>query len=99
MTATAARDGHPGPSGGPTLAGIDLEQATIPDLRRAMDDGRLTSVALTAFYLDRIRVLDPGLHSVIMTNPDAVRLAAGSDHRRAVGQARGLMDGIPVLLK
>ncbi|MBB5857461.1 amidase [Amycolatopsis umgeniensis] len=86
-------------SSSPTIAGIDLERATIPDLQRAMDSGRLTSVELTEFYLDRIRLLDPRLNSVITTNPDASRLAEESDDRRKARRMLGLMDGIPVLLK
>ena len=35
----------------PVLHGIDLESATIPDLQKAMDRGRLSSVELTRFYL------------------------------------------------
>jgi len=83
----------------PVVAGIDLERATIPDLQRAMDVGRLSSVQLTTFYLRRIQVFNPVLHAVINTNPDALRLAAESDARRHRHATRGLMDGIPVLLK
>jgi amidase len=84
---------------GVVLAGIDLERATIPDLQRAMDAGRLSSVQLTRFYLRRIQELNPRLHAVIATNPDATRLAAASDARRHRHGARGPMEGIPVLLK
>ncbi|KFU77067.1 amidase [Amycolatopsis lurida NRRL 2430] len=88
-----------GPSGRPVVAGIDLERATIPDLQRAMRSGRLSSVELTAFYLQRIRKLNPTLHAVLSTNPDALRLAADSDARRHRHRSKGPMDGIPVLLK
>ncbi|MGQ0839051.1 amidase [Actinokineospora sp.] len=94
---TADRGTPPVPA--PVVAGIDLERATIPDLQRAMDTGRLSSVRLTAFYLQRIRVLNPTLHAVIATNPDALRLAAASDARRHRHGPRGQMEGIPVLLK
>lgn len=83
----------------PVVAGIDLERATIPDLQKAMDRGRLSSVRLTAFYLKRIGQLNPRLHAVIATNPDALRLAVASDARRHRHDARGPMEGIPVLLK
>ncbi|MEV6912981.1 amidase [Amycolatopsis sp. NPDC051071] len=86
-------------SGRPVVAGIDLERATIPDLQRAMRAGRLSSVELTLFYLQRIRKLNPTLHAVLTTNPDALRLAAASDFRRIRHQSKGPMDGIPVLLK
>src|SRR5256886_13094119 len=81
------------------LAGIDLERATVLDLQRAMDRHRLGSVQLTAFYLLRIRALNPRLHAVIETNPDALSEAAASDRRRQATGARGPLDGIPVLLK
>ncbi len=86
-------------SGRPVVAGIDLERATIPDLQRAMRSGRLSSVELTLFYLQRIHKLNPTLHAVLSTNPDALRLAAASDLRRIRHQSKGPMDGIPVLLK
>ena len=83
----------------PVLAGIDLERATILDLQRAMRTGQLSSMQLTRFYLDRIRRLDPRLHSVIATNPHAIRIAAESDRLRRHHGPRSLMEGIPILLK
>ncbi|UBU08900.1 amidase [Nonomuraea gerenzanensis] len=80
------------------LRGLDLDRATVLDLQRAMDRGRFDSVALTRFYLDRIRVVDPLLHSVIQTNPAALKEAERSDRRRRHG-GRGALEGIPVLLK
>jgi amidase len=82
-----------------TLAGINLERATVLDLQHAMNNHRLSSVLLTAFYLRRIQGLNPRLHAVIETNPDALKEAVASDlHRLARGQ-RSALDGIPVLLK
>ena len=81
------------------LRGIDLESATIPDLQRAMTARRLSSAQLTGFYLRRIRALNPELHAVIATNPDALRIAAASDRLRRKGVVRSPLEGIPVLLK
>ncbi|HYN96072.1 MAG TPA: amidase [Pilimelia sp.] len=87
------------PAAAPWLAGVDLERSTVLDLQRAMDGRRLTAAQLTAFYLTRIKRLNPALHAVIETNPDAPRAAAASDsHRRRHG-ARSPLEGIPVLLK
>ena len=58
--------------------------ATIAALGRALDAGELTSAALTAFYLDRIERLNPGLHAVITVSPDAAEQAA-SDATRPAG--------------
>jgi len=87
------------PPGGALLRGIDLERATVLDLQRALDTGHLDAVALTTFYLRRIRAVDQLLNAVIETNPQALREAAQSDaHRRRHG-ARSVLEGIPVLLK
>jgi amidase len=83
----------------PTLNGVDLERAAIPDLQRAISSGRLSSVRLTAFYLQRIRALDPRLHSVITTNPAALAEAVASDLRRHRHGLRSPLEGMPVLLK
>jgi amidase len=81
------------------LGGIDLEHATVLDLQHAMDNGRLSSVTLTNFYLQRIRTLDPMLNAVIETNPQALREAGRSDAHRQRQGARSALEGIPVLLK
>lgn len=82
----------------PTIAGINLDQATIPQLERAMDAGRFSSVQLVAVYQRRIQALNPKLHAVITVNPDAARDAQASDERRAARHA-GALEGIPVLVK
>jgi amidase len=97
--ARSGSGGNPATAVRPVLRGIDLESATIPDLQRAMNRGRLSSVQLTSFYLRRIRALNPELHAVIATNPDAVRIAAASDRQRHRFGARSPLEGIPVLLK
>ena len=95
---TTATTDHPS-ADRPFLRGIDLEKATVLDLQRAMNAHRLNSAALTAFYLDRIRALNPKLHAVIETNPDALRDALASDLHRLTRGSRGPLEGIPVLLK
>ena len=86
----------------PTVAklhGINLDSSTVLDLQRDMNSHRLNSVSLTAFYLARIHQLNPALHAVIETNPDALREAVASDARRRSHGARSALEGIPVLLK
>jgi amidase len=82
-----------------TVAGIDLDAATIPDLQEAMRAGRLTSAALTRAYLDRIDALEPHLGAVIAVAEDATAHAADSDRVRAQSGPRSALEGIPVLLK
>src|SRR2546423_9022725 len=75
---------------------------TVAQLQTEVAAGRLTSVQLNQFYLDRIAALDqsgPNVNSVIELNPDALKLARSADNRRAQGKVIGPLDGIPVLLK
>src|SRR5256885_16149226 len=75
---------------------------TVAQLQAEMASGRLTSVKLTRFYLDRIAALDqagPNVNSVIELNPDALQLAKSADSRRASGRVIGALDRIPGLLK
>src|SRR5467141_5308787 len=85
-----------------TAAPTTYNEFTVAQLQAEMDAGRITSVRLTQFYLDRISALDqsgPNVNSVIELNPDALQLAQSADKRRAKGKAIGPLDGIPVLLK
>ncbi|MEV8477440.1 amidase [Streptomyces sp. NPDC051173] len=85
--------------GPPPKLGVDLDTVTIPELQARMADGSLTSSALTAAYLWRIKTVDPRIHAVLRTDPTASRQAAASDARHRHGGARGPLDGIPALLK
>ncbi len=84
-------------------AGIDEDapwfEATIPALGAMMASGELTSLELTKAYLRRIADIDPVLHSVIETNPQALGIAARRDAERRRGRVRGPLHGIPILLK
>ncbi|HET6211394.1 MAG TPA: amidase family protein, partial [Micromonosporaceae bacterium] len=100
LTGAPSAAASPATANGPaTLRGIDLEHATVLDLQHAIDRHRLSSVQLTAFYLHRIRDLNPILGAVIETNPDALRDAARSDAHRHAHGARSALEGMPVLLK
>lgn len=81
-----------------TVAGIDVDRATIPQLQRAMDRGRLSSARLTRFYLQRIARLDGRLDAVVTTNRQVLAQARAADRARARGDSRPLL-GIPVLVK
>ena len=77
-----------------------LAARTVPEIRKLMAGGRLSSVELVTYYVDRIRRYDVDkLNSVIELNPEALTIAAQLDRERANGKARGPLHGIPVLLK
>jgi amidase len=77
-------------------------EATVSELTAQMAKGTLTSRALTAAYLARIAAIDAAgvqLRSVIEVNPDALAIAAERDAERRAGKVRGVLHGIPVLVK
>jgi amidase len=83
-------------------AEVDLETATVADLRTLLDSGRLTSEDLTRAYLDRIDALNskgPSLNAVRAINPDALNEARAADAARRKKGPHGPLLGIPVLLK
>jgi amidase len=80
----------------------NLNEKTVTELQTMMAAGQLTSVQLTQYYIDRILALDQsdnGVNSVIELNPDALKIAAGTDAMRSKGRVLGRLHGIPVLLK
>ena len=81
---------------------MDVVEATIAELREALETGKLTSVALVSIYLDRIAKFDrsgPCLNAVPILNPDALLEAQASDDRRKAGRQKGSLDGIPYTAK
>ena len=84
------------------LEPFELEEATITALQAEMQAGRLSSRALTQYYLQRIAELDrkgPTLRSIIETNPEALELADSLDRERQSKGSRGQLHGMPVILK
>ncbi len=81
---------------------FDVVEATIADLRKALDTGRVTAVDLLESYLERIAVYDHAgirLNSIVVPNSQARADAAASDARRACRGTRGPLDGIPYTAK
>lgn len=78
------------------------EELTIEQIQTAMEIGELTSKELVMYYLYRIAKYDqdgPKLNSIIEVNPDAIFIAEALDQERKLKGPRGLLHGIPVLLK
>lgn len=79
-----------------------IVEASISDLSTALASGSLTSVELLAKYLLRISTYDcrnASLNSIPVLNENAFDEAAAADDRRAAGQSRGHLDGIPFTVK
>lgn len=81
---------------------FELNEITIDALQSKMQSGEYTSQKITELYLQRIDAIDKNGHkinSVIEVNPDAVNIAKAMDAERKAGKLRGIMHGIPVLIK
>jgi amidase len=76
-----------------------LVEATIPQMRTAMEQHRVTSRELVTLYLNRIAMYEDKLHAVITVNPHVFEEADARDRERAEGHIRGPLHGIPVGLK
>lgn len=83
---------------------IDVVEASIAELRRALETGEATAVELVEAYLARIAAYDgpdtdTALNAIVVTNPEARAEAEASDERRARGETLGPLDGIPYTAK
>ena len=83
---------------------IEVTEASIAQLRAALESGQTSAVELVEAYMARIDAYDgpdtpTALNSVVVRNPDALAEAAASDARRAKGETLGPLDGIPYTAK
>lgn len=86
----------------PSPKDFELEELTFADLQSGMQTGKWTSRSLVRKYLDRIADIDkdgPQLNSIIELNPDAISIAEALDRERKEKRLRGLLHGIPILIK
>ncbi len=82
-----------------TRAPFDVVEASIPDMQKAMQEGRVTSEELVKQYLIRIATYENVINAAIAVNPRALEQARALDEERKAGKVRGPMHGIPVALK
>src|SRR5262249_24813322 len=71
----------------------------IPDLQKALADGRITSRQLVVEYLTRIALYEDQLKAIITVNPRVLEEADALDRERAQGRVRGPLHGIPIAIK
>ncbi|MEO6965427.1 MAG: amidase, partial [Acidobacteriaceae bacterium] len=93
---------QPAKYGNPPAVGsapVDLEQlafARIRHLAEYIRTRKVSSVALTEMYIDRLRRYDPDLHFVVtLTEDRALAQAKAADAEIAAGKYRGPLHGIP----
>ena len=79
-----------------------LDETTIAQVEAAFADGSLTCRSLVEQYLARIDANDKkgaSLNAIIMTNPDALRVADDLDRRHRAGGPVGPLHCVPVIVK
>lgn len=80
-----------------------LLEMDITQIQQGYKDGRFTIQEVVQAYLDRMDELDkngPALNSIILVNPDALKIAAELDKEmKQTSKIRGPLFGIPVVLK
>jgi len=74
-------------------------EATIPEMKTALEQRRVTSKEIVRQYLMRIATYEDLLHAAITVNPKAMEVADERDRERAQGKIRGPLHGIPIALK
>jgi amidase len=97
LVRTATADEH-----GQGSARLQLVEATIPELQKAMQTKLITSEQLVDMYLARIAAYDksgPAVNAFLFLNPNAAAQARALDEDRHPGISRSPLYGIPVLLK
>src|SRR6202521_591039 len=78
---------------------FNVVEATIPEMRAAMEHGSITSRDLVALHVIRIGLYEDKLHAAIIVNHNALQEADELDRERARGNVRGPLHGIPIALK
>ncbi|NEQ45242.1 MAG: Asp-tRNA(Asn)/Glu-tRNA(Gln) amidotransferase subunit GatA [Leptolyngbya sp. SIOISBB] len=72
----------------------------IRELHRQLTQKERSAVEITQSYLDRIKALEPTLHSFLtVTETSAIAQAQRVDDKISAGEDIGLLEGIPVGLK
>lgn len=74
----------------------DLAFMSIPELASMIRSGEISCLALTEFYLNRLKKYDTQLHCVVSLTEDyAIEQARKMDAELARGKDRGILHGIP----
>ena len=76
-----------------------IVEVGIPEIRAALQSGRVTSRQLVQQYLARIGMYEDRVNAIITVNPNALADADALDRERAAGKIRGPLHGIPIALK
>ncbi|KAF2655409.1 amidase signature enzyme [Lophiostoma macrostomum CBS 122681] len=78
---------------------LRLEDASISDLRVALANKHISSEELVEAYIARIEEVNDKVSAVSVINKEAIEIARQKDIEREGGKMKGLLHGIPILVK
>ena len=78
----------------------EITDLTAIDISNGLNNGKFSSAEVTQAYIRRIKQVDERVHAFLsIDEEDMLNQAKSSDERRAAGQLKGALDGVPVCLK
>ena len=77
----------------------DFECLSIGGLADGLDKRIFTSFDLVTYFTDKISREDRDFNSIAFINPDAAVIAQKMDDERVAGRVRGVLHGIPIVIK
>lgn len=80
-------------------APVDITVMSISELENALDKGYLTSELLVELYLDRIEEYNKKYNAILFLNENAIKEAKELDLLRSKGEIKGILHGIPIVVK
>ena len=83
-------------------APLRVEEASIAQIRAALESGQLTCRGLVEQYLRRIEAYDkngPALNAIVLVNPNALAEADDLDRRAKQGKPAGPLHCVPMIVK
>jgi amidase len=83
----------------PATPAFSVVEASMADMRAAMEQGRASSRDIVQQSLTRIATYEDRLNAALAINPRALAEADARDAERRAGKVRGPLHGIPVALK
>jgi amidase len=87
------------PAGAQQNRPFSVVEATIGDMRNALEQKHTTSREIVQQSLARIAMYEDRLNAIITVNPRALEIADSLDRLRSAGRILGPLHGIPVALK
>lgn len=89
-------------TGASEAAKAEVFEASISRLAELMEGGAITSYEICKVYIERIEKYDKAgikLNSIISLNTNALSQAEQLDRERKAGNLRGVLHGVPILVK